>query len=181
MKNVEVLDTINGKQYTISCNEWLGTEKGNGLTTKKFNVDESTTSVSSFRGAIPHALIIYTGDVQNAGTDSNVSLKFFGSKTSSGDIFIEKMDNRFERASVDRLEIELEDIGSLRKVRVTTDAKGSRKDWFLERIELTNLKTKKQYVFVADAWLSKKNLSIDVPLFKDGREAITTTNYRLTG
>lgn len=181
VKSVELLDTINGKQYTINCNEWLGTEKGDGLTIKKFNVDESTTSVSSFRGTIPHKVLIFTGDVQNAGSDGNVTLKFFGSKTSSSDIFIEKLDNRFERAGCDELMIELEDIGSLKKVRVAHDSKGSRKEWCLDRIELTNLKTKKQYVFVANSWLSKKAPTIDVPLYKHGQETIGNTNYRITG
>lgn len=95
-------------------------------------------------------------------------------------MFIEKIESRFERASLEQLVIELEDLGSIKKVRVTTDAKGSRKDWFCERIELTNLKTKKQFVFVAEAWLSKKNLSIDVPVLKDGREAIGATTYKFS-
>lgn len=175
------MNTQHGRQYSIAVNEWLGTEKGDGLTVKRFNVDEGTTSVSSVRGTVPHSVSIFTGDVQNAGTDSNVTLKFFGTKATSSDIFIEKLDNRFERASVEQLVLELEDLGSLKKVRVSMDAKGSRKEWFLERIELTNLKTKKMYVFVAEAWLSKKNMSIDVPLFKDGREAIGTTTYKVSG
>lgn len=181
VKNVEVLDTQHGRQYNIAVNEWLGTEKGDGLTVKKFNVDDATTSVSSVRGTVPHSAIIYTGDVQNAGTDSSVTLKFFGTKATSSDIFIEKIENRFERASVDQFMFELEDLGSLKKCRLTMDGKGSRKDWFVERIELTNLKTKKQYVFVAETWLSKKNPSIDVPVIKDGREAIASTTYRISG
>ena len=80
----------------------------------------------------------------------------------------------------------MDDIGPLKKVRVTHDAKGSRKEWFLERIEMTNMKTKKQYVFVCQEWLSKtkkesKGLSIDVPLFKDGQETISTTDYKISG
>lgn len=181
MKNVEVLDTINGKLYNISCNEWLGTEKGDGLTIKRFNVDESTTSVSNVRDNIPYSISIYTGDLANAGTDSNITLKFFGSKNSSSDIFIQKMENRFERASLDTMVIELEDIGAFKKVRVSHDAKGSRKDWFLDRIEMTNMKSKKQYVFVAQSWLSKSAKVIDVPLYKDGKELINTTNYKISG
>jgi hypothetical protein len=183
VKNVEIMDTVNGRVYNIKCNEWLGTEKGDGLTTKRFNVDDATTSITSFRGAIPYSMSIYTGDVKNAGTDSNISVKFFGSKNSSGDILIEKMDDRFERASCDTLVVELEDIGNLKKVRVTSDAKGTRKEWFLHRIEMTNMKTKKQYVFVYDNWISKsgKGLSVDIPLMKDGHETIGNTNYIVTG
>ena len=38
-----------------------------------------------------------------AGTDSSVTLKFFGTKGNSSDIFIEKMENRFDRGSEDDL------------------------------------------------------------------------------
>jgi hypothetical protein len=51
---------------------------------------------------------------------------------------------------------------------------------------MTNMKTKKQYVFVCQEWLSKskegsKGLSIDIPLFKDGQLTISTTDYKITG
>lgn len=79
----------------------------------------------------------------------------------------------------------MDEIGSLKKVRVSHDGKGTRNEWYLDRIEMTNMKTKKQYVFVADQWLSKKRegsrgLSIDVPLFKNNEETIGTTDYKIT-
>jgi hypothetical protein len=85
-----------------------------------------------------------------------------------------------------KLKVELDEIGSLKKVRVSHDGKGSRKEWFLDRVELTNMKTKKQHVFVCQKWLSKTRqdgvgLSVDIPLFKHGEETIGTTSYRLSG
>ena len=79
--------------------------------------------------------------------------------------------------------VEMEDIGSLKKVRVSHDGKGVRKEWFLDRIEMTHIKTKKQYVFVYNDWLSKKGkgLSVDIPLYKHGHETIDTTSYKITG
>ena len=129
-------------------------------------------------------MTIYTGDLAKAGTDSNVTLKFFGSKGASNEVTIEKLESRFDRASRDSLMVELDDIGSLRKVRVSHDAHGSRKDWFLEQIEATNMQTGKSYLFVAREWLSKsradsRGLTVDVPLFKDGHETIATTDYRI--
>ncbi len=52
---------------------------------------------------IPYNITIYTGDLAQAGTDSNIILKFFGSKGTSDDVFIEKMENRFDRGSQDNL------------------------------------------------------------------------------
>ena len=85
--------------------------------------------------------------------------------------------------AVDNLPIELEDIGSLKKVRVTIDARGARKEWFLNCIELTNMMSKKQYLFVCEEWLSRNQdrLTLDVPLFKAGQETIPKTDYKITG
>ena len=41
---------------------------------------------------------------------------------------------RFERASIDIIKIEIEDIGSPTKVRIGHDGKGSRPAWYLERV-----------------------------------------------
>ncbi len=70
----------------------------------------------------------------------------------------------------------------MKKIRVSHDAKGVRREWYLDRIELTNMQTKKQYVFIHKNWLSKKenSLSVDIPLFKHGHETIGQTIYRLT-
>lgn len=184
IKYIEINDPIKGKNYFITCNSWLSTVKDDGLTIRRFNIDDTNTTISSFRGLIPYTLTIYTGDLPKAGTDSDVTLKFFGSKGTSGDIVIEKIDNRFDRASIDTVNIDLDDIGSLKRVRVSHDGKGSRKEWFLDRIEMTNAKTKKQFLFVAEQWLSKKRadskgLSIDVPVFKNNEQTIGMTNYKI--
>ncbi len=59
---------------------------------------------------------------------------------------------RFERASVDIIRLEIEDIGSPTKLRVGHDGKGSRQSWFLERVSrVTRLRlyTGKTQRFVA--------------------------------
>jgi hypothetical protein len=130
-------------------------------------------------------MLIYTANEPQAGTDSNVVMKFFGSKGNSNDIFIEKMENRFDRGAVDELNVELDQIGALKKVRVSHDGKGSRRDWLLDRIEMTNMKTGKSYLFVCKEWLSKskkgsKGLSIDLPVYKRGEETIQNTDYKIS-
>ena len=109
-----------------------------------------------------------------------------GTSGTSRDIFVEKMEDRFERASNVSLPIELEEIGSLKKVRCSIDGRGVRKEWFLNFIEVTNMVTRKQYLFVAEEWLSKskresRGLTIDVPLFKGGQETIQKSDYKIHG
>jgi hypothetical protein len=50
---------------------------------------------------MPFKMAVYTGDVPKGGTDSNVTVKVFGTKGNSEDIFIEKIENRFDRAAED--------------------------------------------------------------------------------
>ena len=50
VKHVEVSQPTNGRSYFVTCNAWLGTEKGDGLTVRKFNIDEATSKITSFRG-----------------------------------------------------------------------------------------------------------------------------------
>jgi hypothetical protein len=135
---------------------------------------------------IQYSISIYTGDVAQAGTDSNVTLKFFGSKGNSSDILIEKVENRFERGSVDTVLTEIDDIGSLKKVRVTNDAKGVRKEWYVERIEVTNQKTGAQYVFVCRDWIARTRdnpggLVKDFSVLREGYESIQKTDYKIIG
>ena len=121
VKTIEVKEPMSGMIYTITCNSWLSTSQTDGLTIRTFNVDEASTKIaSSGHGTVPFNLSIMTGDLPKAGTDSSVTLKFFGAKGNSSEVFVEKMDDRFERASAVDILIDLEDIGSLKKVNVTS-------------------------------------------------------------
>ena len=50
-------------------------------------------------------MTFYTGDVEEAGTDSQVFIKVFGVKGSSSDVFVDKMSERFERGMVDLIKV----------------------------------------------------------------------------
>ena len=95
VKSVEVKEVMSGIIYNISCNAWLSTSQKDGLTIRRFNVDEASTKIISSEGLVPFHLSVVTGDVPKAGTDSSVTLKVFGSKGSSRDIVVEKLEDRF--------------------------------------------------------------------------------------
>ena len=54
---------------------------------------------------MPYEVTFYTGDVAEAGTDSQVFIKVFGVKGSSSDIYIDKLSERFERGKVDLIKV----------------------------------------------------------------------------
>ena len=54
---------------------------------------------------VPYEITFFTGDVAEAGTDSQVFIKVFGVKGSSSDIVIPKMSERFERSRIDLIKV----------------------------------------------------------------------------
>jgi len=54
---------------------------------------------------VPYEVTLFTGDVPEAGTDSQVFIKVFGVKGSTSDIVIPKMSERFERSRVDLIKV----------------------------------------------------------------------------
>ena len=54
---------------------------------------------------VPYEVTFYTGDVADAGTDSQIFIKVFGVKGSSSNIFMDKMSERFERGKVDLIKV----------------------------------------------------------------------------
>ena len=54
---------------------------------------------------VPYEVTFFTGDVAEAGTDSQVFIKVSGAKGSTSDIMIPKMNERFERSRVDLIKV----------------------------------------------------------------------------
>ena len=77
---------------------------------------------------------MYTGDVKSAGTDSAISMTMFGSEGTTPEFVLDKDESRFERGGVDLIRMDLDDVGKLLKVRIAVDGKGTRPDWFLEKV-----------------------------------------------
>lgn len=72
--------------------------------------------------------------------DSKIQMSIFGSKGSAPDINITKSEELgilLERGSVDTVNKEIDDIAPLKMVRITSDGKGARPDWFCEKVRIT--------------------------------------------
>lgn len=59
----------------------------------------------------------------------------FGANGYTPDMVLDKLEDRFERGREDVIKIEIEDIAPLKKIRIGHDGKGSRPDWFLEKVK----------------------------------------------
>ncbi|XP_061589573.1 lipoxygenase homology domain-containing protein 1 [Cololabis saira] len=142
-----------GVRYTFVCKCWLAKDRGDGLTARIFNVlDAEAISISQ---QIIYAVTVVTGDVQNAGTDTQIFMSVFGANGSTEEMVLRKNEDRFERGQEDTFNMEIDDIAPLRKMRLRIDGSGSRPDWFLDKVILRNLITEEVSVFTYEEWLSK--------------------------
>ena len=72
--------------------------------------------------------------------------------------------------------MELDDIGLPKKLRIGHDGKGSRPEWFLDKVEIRNMDTGDLAVFPAKCWFSKSKedgkLSRDLVAVVGGKEQV---------
>ncbi|XP_013416715.1 lipoxygenase homology domain-containing protein 1 isoform X2 [Lingula anatina] len=183
LKEVDVDMPTKGKHYYFNCKQWLARDKGDGKTSRVFSLQDGESSMVSYKPMIPCELTVYTGDMQGAGTDSKVSITVFGSTGTTPEIILEKNGERFERGKVDLIKLELDEIGAIKKLRIGHDGKGSRSDWFLEKVELRNMDTGDLTVFKCNDWLSKNKgdgkISRDLAATVRGKQQIKKTNYKI--
>ncbi|KAG7272797.1 hypothetical protein CRUP_017851 [Coryphaenoides rupestris] len=149
-----------GVLYVFACKCWLAKDRGDGLTSRLFNVLDAETIVITRK--IIYEVTILTGDVQNGGTDTQVYMSVFGLNGSTDEMFLKKNEDRW-----DVFNLEIDDVAPLKKMRVRIDGSGSRPDWFLDRamkcqnetkkkkVVLRNLTTEEECVFTYEDWLSR--------------------------
>ncbi|XP_035377622.1 lipoxygenase homology domain-containing protein 1-like [Electrophorus electricus] len=172
-----------GTMYMFPCKCWLAKDRGDGLTVRVFNVlDADTVSISR---KVIYEVTVVTGDVQHAGTDTQIYMTVFGMYGTSEEILLPKLEDRFERGQNDTFNLEIEDIAPLRKMRVRTDGTGSRPDWFLDKVVLHNLETDEEATFTCEEWLSHtygpaRTLVCEMPAVIDEEEMVERTTYTIS-
>uniref|UniRef100_A0A3Q3IQT0 PLAT domain-containing protein n=1 Tax=Monopterus albus TaxID=43700 RepID=A0A3Q3IQT0_MONAL len=162
-----------GVKYIFACKCWLAKDRGDGLTTRVFNVlDAEAVSVSQ---KIIYEVTVITGDVQNAGTDTQIFMTVFGANGSTEEMLLQKNEDRFERGHEDTFKMEINDIAPLRKMRLRIDGSGSRPDWFLDKV-------KEVSEFTYEDWLSrtrgpKRTMICEMAAVVDGEMMVELTTY----
>uniref|UniRef100_A0A8C8DR79 Lipoxygenase homology PLAT domains 1a n=1 Tax=Oryzias sinensis TaxID=183150 RepID=A0A8C8DR79_9TELE len=166
-----------GVKYTFACKCWLAKDRGDGLTARVFNIlDAEAISISQ---KVIYEVTVETGDIQGAGTDTQIYMSVFGANGSTEEMLLEKNEDRFERGQEDTFNMEIDDIAPLRKMRMRIDGSGSRPDWFLDKV---NLSTEEVSVFTYEDWLSKtrgpkRNMICEMAAVVDEEVMVEITTY----
>uniref|UniRef100_I3JKU2 Lipoxygenase homology PLAT domains 1 n=1 Tax=Oreochromis niloticus TaxID=8128 RepID=I3JKU2_ORENI len=169
-----------GVKYIFACKCWLAKDRGDGLTARVFNVlDAEAISISH---KIIYEVTVVTGDVQNAGTDTQIFMTVFGANGSTEEMLLQKNEDRFERGQEDTFNMEIDDVAPLRKMRLRIDGSGSRPDWFLDKVIMRNLTTEEVSVFTYEGWLSrthgpKRALICEMAAVVDEEVMVEVTTY----
>ncbi|XP_056301849.1 lipoxygenase homology domain-containing protein 1-like [Danio aesculapii] len=170
-------------RYVFRCKCWLAKDRGDGLTARILNVQDA--EMVNISQKVIYEVTVFTGDVQHAGTDTQIYMTVFGVYGTSEEMLLPKLEDRFERGQVDTFNLEIEDIAPLRKMRVRIDASGSRPDWFLDKIELHDLQTDEVATFTYEEWLSrsygpKRTLICEMPAVINDEEMVELTIYTVS-
>lgn len=102
---------------------------------------------------------ITTGDVDKAGTDSRVYISLFGSNGEIIDEYVNPPGNSWERAQTDRFGI-ARNVGDIRRLRIRHSNTGENPGWFLEKVTIKHLKTKRVWEFPCSCWLANSHGTI---------------------
>jgi len=138
----------------FECNKWLATDEDDGQIVREFLVGGNAEGLET----ISYNVKVKTGDVRNAGTDADVSLKIFGSRGDTGVKVLRSSDNhtnKFERGKVDEFKIECQDIGKIERIQIGHNGKGVGSGWFLDEVEIEVPSKGLRYKFSAHRWLDE--------------------------
>ncbi|XP_031413077.1 lipoxygenase homology domain-containing protein 1 [Meleagris gallopavo] len=182
MEELTIVVPTKGVMYNFVCKCWLARDKGDGLTSRILNIlDADCVNVGI---KVLYEVTVVTGDIESGGTDAGIFMTVFGSNGNTEEMQLDKNGDRFERGQEDSFIMEIADIAPLRKMRIRTDAKGMRPDWFLERIVMRNLTNQEVATFTYGDWLSKvKNakgsLVCEMPAMINDEQMMEDTTYTI--
>ncbi|RLV99983.1 hypothetical protein DV515_00009258, partial [Chloebia gouldiae] len=138
--------------YTFVAHRWLAKDEGD-----KELVVELVPDGESDLEENTYEVHVLTGTVWGAGTDANVFLSIYGmERGDTGERQLKRSNNlnKFEKGQVDVFTIKAIDLGELKKLRIRHDNSGSSPSWFLERVEIIDLKESTTYYFPCQRWLA---------------------------
>jgi hypothetical protein len=107
---------------------------------------------------IHYQIRVHTGDRIGAGTDARVQVSLHGEWGNSGTTPLVHQHADvvpFLRGQVDTFSIESADLGGIHRLCVAHDNSGQSPGWFLDRVIVQNMSTKRSWTFLAGRWFDR--------------------------
>ncbi|KAE8636810.1 hypothetical protein XENTR_v10003144 [Xenopus tropicalis] len=173
LDRVEIVDEKDDTKYFFPCQRWLAVDEDDGQIARQLvPVDEAfmkkedegqdqsqaTLGLEQKAKSTTYTVTIKTGDKKNSGTDANVFLILYGEKDDTGFMNLKASKtnkNKFERGQTDVFTVEAVDIGTLAKLKIGHDNKGTSAGWFLDWVEIDAPSLGQRVKFPCGRWLDK--------------------------
>eukprot|EP01106_Pelomyxa_sp_JSP_P009482 TRINITY_DN257_c0_g1_i2.p1 TRINITY_DN257_c0_g1~~TRINITY_DN257_c0_g1_i2.p1 ORF type:complete len:913 (+),score=229.40 TRINITY_DN257_c0_g1_i2:239-2740(+) len=147
------------KKWNFPCYRWLAASKDDGAVSRDLVPGElqEDESESEEPPEIPYHVIVATADEDGAETHENVFLKMFSDEDNSGKIGLEVLvDGKphfFERGKKDTFDVDLSDLGELKKITVWHMGTTPKPSWLLDYVTVET--PTKRWDFPCYRWLAK--------------------------
>jgi hypothetical protein len=106
-----------------------------------------------------YIITVNTSDKLGAGTDANVYIELIGRKSVSSGKFVlnesKTNKNKFEKGKTDVFEINCRDVGTLRRIVIGHDNKGSNSAWHLKNVYIKSKLDGRVWLCECNRWLDK--------------------------
>lgn len=145
-------------KYTAPVESWINSNSIN----KTYNLSATGNSLNRQidRKNKIYQVSVVTSNSKDAGTDANVTLNLFGEfGDSSARALEQKWRDLFEKGRTDNFELEILDLGKLKKAVLAHDNARFNADWLCDRVEVKDTVTGEVTVFPCMQWIGKKKAS----------------------
>ncbi|XP_035174463.1 oxygen-regulated protein 1 isoform X2 [Oxyura jamaicensis] len=98
---------------------------------------------------------VYTGDLEQADTDSTVYLCIYGKRGDSGLRLLHKsgIPVKFQKGKVNAFEVKAVSLGKLQKVLLRCEANSKSQYWYCDKVIVREAENNSEYVFNCERWL----------------------------
>uniref|UniRef100_A0A7M5XA15 Uncharacterized protein n=1 Tax=Clytia hemisphaerica TaxID=252671 RepID=A0A7M5XA15_9CNID len=167
------------------------TSRTNGMTSSRADASEKSSKKQAKKKSEKKKeclwlVTLQTSDIDGAYSDNTAYITLYGEKgkTSEYHLGVPPHTGAYFKGSTNEVEIKVEEVGELYKIRLGHDDDGVSLGWHLQNIILTNLETNDEYLFEVNTWLSRDHG--DGEIIKEfaaaqdsAREALKTVTYQV--
>lgn len=116
--------------------------------------------------ATSYRITVHTGDVKDAGTQSNVAIMLFGEKGNSPKLRLDKSETYNTKFCRDQLDIftfyNIPYLGDLNKIQIWHDRTGPKHEWFVKGFYVEDKSSRKVYFFNCNSWIGRHSDAPDI-------------------
>ncbi|MEW5311146.1 MAG: hypothetical protein WDW38_002885 [Sanguina aurantia] len=141
LEQVEITDTHSNRAWFFESNAWFDKAQGDGKIERLLKA----SSADPRANRNTYKVVVHTGDMPGAGTDSNVYVILRGDAGASGKLPLSTSGNQqrgFARSQTDGFTLVTKGVGRLRELLVGHDNSGATQArWHLAQVEVTDVGT----------------------------------------